>query len=313
MKAINHSRRREKAVSEHVTICARETFCLFPTLLGIIYKFLSQNKHAGTLLPALVLASLGLLSMIGLVAQIGLPGDDDSAGSTLAVWYQLDEGAGTIATDASGHGDDGLLMGQSPPLWITNGIAGSALEFDGSGESFVVAPGHVTISNELTLSVWVRTSPRENGVVLDQSDSGGSKSGYSLWILGGYPSLRLTLDGSKIVVTSKSALDDDGEWHHIAAVYDGKRVRVYLDGKLTAKRAAEGAVDAADSPLLLGASADGDGFLGDIDDVRIYNSALSARAIRSLYNLDTDGDGIPNRRDRNPNVAGGKVPNQIGR
>jgi hypothetical protein len=74
------------------------------------------------------------------------------------------------------------------------------------------------------------------------------------------------------------------EWHHLAAVYNGSVLQLYIDGKLDASQPWTGGIGKNDSDVLIGENAQQSGrfFNGLIDDVRIYNHALSESEIKAL-------------------------------
>jgi beta-galactosidase len=82
---------------------------------------------------------------------------------------------------------------------------------------------------------------------------------------------------------------NDGKWHHIAGVYDGTRMDLYVDCELDASASARGSIYANHEPLYIGENSERPGrtWKGLIDDVRIYNYALSEAEIKALY----DGKG----------------------
>ena len=79
----------------------------------------------------------------------------------------------------------------------------------------------------------------------------------------------------------------DNEWHHTSLIYDGAKCKLYIDGAFNAEVNATGALNMSGSytdRLLIG----GTGFYyfhGLIDDVRIYNRALSSNEVSTIYNL----------------------------
>jgi hypothetical protein len=77
----------------------------------------------------------------------------------------------------------------------------------------------------------------------------------------------------------------DGIWHHCAATFDGRTMRVYLDGKQIASLERPGKIAAeGDVPAFIGSSSGaGEYFQGGLDDLRIYSAALSAEEIAALY------------------------------
>ena len=78
---------------------------------------------------------------------------------------------------------------------------------------------------------------------------------------------------------------DDGQWHHTAGVYDGSVIRLYVDGELDASKAASGEIGANSAAVLIGENSElrPTGWNGLIDDVRIYNYALTADQIKDLH------------------------------
>jgi hypothetical protein len=77
----------------------------------------------------------------------------------------------------------------------------------------------------------------------------------------------------------------DGSWHHVAVVYDGKHVRHYLDGREVRHETASGRIDVrGDGPAFIGSNSGTTEFFGGgIDDLRIYDHAISAADIKTLY------------------------------
>jgi beta-galactosidase len=79
----------------------------------------------------------------------------------------------------------------------------------------------------------------------------------------------------------------DGRWHHVAGVYDGKTMSIYIDGQLDRSAAAVGTINTRPWPVLIGASPsavdDKCDWSGFIDDARIYSYALSQDEIAAIY------------------------------
>jgi hypothetical protein len=75
------------------------------------------------------------------------------------------------------------------------------------------------------------------------------------------------------------------EWHYVAAVYDGQKMCLYVDGKIDACKDFKGGIGRNDFEVLIGENAEQTGrfFGGIIDDVRVYNYALTADKIQNLY------------------------------
>ena len=106
------------------------------------------------------------------------------------------------------------------------------------------------------------------------ADGGGG--GYALSLANGFPEFDLSLGGSYVRLAGTTALPDN-QWHHIAATYDGTQMQLYLDGAYAGRVTATGAIDAVEAPLMIGL------VMGRLDDVRIYERALSSNDIASIY------------------------------
>lgn len=215
------------------------------------------------------------------------PGDAESGKDpSLAGWWQFDEDSGQTARDSSGHGRDGTLTGglsfgeSSMP-----GRIGRALELDGDGERYVRITGYrgVTGTRPRTVAAWIRTE-RPRGQVL----SWGTEEGGRMWIYGFIRSgLGVTPHGGYLYGNSRV---HDGAWHHVAVVVEEvelpnlhDHVRLYRNG-LPEEIDDIGLLDLW--PLDTGSDLEvriGAGFRGLLDDIRIYERALSAEEIRDLF------------------------------
>jgi hypothetical protein len=77
-----------------------------------------------------------------------------------------------------------------------------------------------------------------------------------------------------------------GQWHHVAAVYDGQKMSIYVDGKLDASKPRSGPIATNNFSVCIGENIENNNrfFNGLIDDVRVYNYALSENEIAALAN-----------------------------
>ncbi|HWM63912.1 MAG TPA: LamG domain-containing protein [Solirubrobacterales bacterium] len=186
--------------------------------------------------------------------------------------YSFDEGEGATAEDAAGE-NDGTIEGAA---WA-KGIYGSALKFDGVDDCVSIADApELQLSEEFTLQAWVKPegSPSADPVIFKED---GESASY-----------RLTLNGERKVqafeddeegATSPDPLDAD-VWTHIAATYDGARVRVFVDGEQVESNLTGPETMASSGPLEIGCASVWENELkGRIDEVRIYDRALDAGEI----------------------------------
>jgi N-acetylneuraminic acid mutarotase len=206
----------------------------------------------------------------------------------LTAHWTLDETEGTIAHDSVGE-NDGTLHGE--PVWQpVGGEIDGALQFDGIddyvGAGFPLGPMDLSLS----AFAWVKGGA-PGQVIISQPDRrvGRFIEPGSTW-LGIDPSdgrlMTKLLDPLFGPLESDSVITD-GQWHHVGLVYDfdGFHRRLYVDGAEVAKDTDVVAGLLSDSELYFGAGQSLDVasfFSGLIDDVRIYNQALSAEEIEEL-------------------------------
>jgi len=202
---------------------------------------------------------------------------------SLVAHWTFNEGHGLIAHDTSGNGIHGTLVGG--PQW-TRGLPGLgvALDFDGDGDYVDCGNSPLfDLTSQITVAAWVRirTVPADWTSIVNK--------GLTAWRLETlYDTRRM-----HFAITDEHYVNSDanipaGEWRHVCGTYDGANIRLYVDaGQDTASPAAySGAVATntynlligrySGSPLITGA------WDGLIDDVRVYNYALSSREIRRL-------------------------------
>lgn len=187
-------------------------------------------------------------------------------------WWKFDETQGTTAQDSSGGNHSGTLIGNA--RW-GKGRIGGALVLDGSSGFVRIADKSAfDLGGPFTVACWanLRSVPMEWMAIVTKGDNSWRLSTTS-------QEQRIHFSG----IDSTRVLGAN-EWHHLAAVYDGTAKRLYVDGNLEAEEPVTGGFGRDDSDVLIGENAERPGrfFSGMIDDVRIYNHALSETAIKSL-------------------------------
>jgi hypothetical protein len=200
-------------------------------------------------------------------------------GGLLSHW-QLDEGAGTTAADWVG-GMHGTLM--NGPVW-TAGIAGSALTFDGIDD--YVVTGFVRDLATWTVSVWVRSpaAPANASVgsgPVHRDANFQFNWNHSQGNFRGAVALRV---GGRWYPASFGALQAN-TWYHLTGTYDGETLRAYTNGVLVSSNdRPSGPADAETAPLTFGRHARNTSgfFAGTLDEIRIYDRALSGAEVAAL-------------------------------
>lgn len=222
--------------------------------------------------------------------------------SGLVGYWPFDEASGTTASDASGGNHPGTLVGG--PVW-TAGKFGNAVSFDGVDDYVNIPdPNLIEGSSELSVSVWaasnVTLTDNSRGIVAQARGGGGDNM---LLQLRSTDNIAFEVNTGGTVRTDANADIADTGWHHYVGVYTGNRVLLYVDGVLQTNQPAQsGAVIASTNPLTIGTYDSGRNWAGVIDEVRIYNRALSATDIQDLYNLTTTS-GPPSSDTQAPAVS----------
>ena len=207
----------------------------------------------------------------------------------LIAQWTFDESTGSVATDSSGNGNEGTLQGN--PTWQPSaGKSGGALLFDGDGDYVKVGnESKFDFTGQVTVAAWIKVNR------FDKNWQDIVAKGDNAWRLQRYrdnDSLEFACTGLKIpsndpygsLYGQKSV--NDGAWHHVAGMYDGEKMYIYIDGIVDVSQPASGAIATNDHPVFIGENAEMTGrfWNGMIDDVRVYNYALSEGQITALYN-----------------------------
>jgi len=223
-----------------------------------------------------------LIFVTSLVLVLGLVGTSAAQDLTegLVGWWTFDEGSGDVAADSSGNGNDGTLNG--PVKWVAEGKIGGAMAFTGP-YNYVSVPDAPSLNptDAITIAVWINPSWTGNNRILQK---GRSDNQYRLIKEWG-DNTKFDLEGVGELYPL-GVLPPLGEWTHLAATYNGSSMKLYFDGAVVAEMDASGKIGTSEEPLIIGnkheTAPGGDEFNGMLDDLRIYNRALSASEINML-------------------------------
>lgn len=206
------------------------------------------------------------------------------ASSGLVGALGFDEASGSVATDASPEGNVGLL--QNGVARTDAGRFGRGLSFDGVDDDVAIddtgtfeEPGSLDMTVGMTLEAWVNPSDSSGWeTVLFKETGSPAKVVYALYAgsESSGPVGEVVTDG--VVHRARAVMPiPTGEWTHLAVTYDGSDVRLYVDGEQAASEPATGAMENSSRQLWIGRNPPfGEQFTGRIDEVRVYDRALSA-------------------------------------
>ncbi len=260
-----------------------------------------------TFFVSIVLAALLLSVSVADAGVIGKPANQLG----LVGYWSFNEGSGTVAGDSSGKRNTGTTT--NTPTW-TYGKVSNALQFAGAGDYVDVAntpalsPAHVG-----TVSVWIKDSVTQftTQVAVSKFDCGADVNGFNLGkdnigrifftIAGGVDNMTVTSDLAPVYT--------DLQWHHVVGVWDGSLVYLYVDGvsvSVPASQVSDPVTNLFDVTIGSCAGADFE-YDGTVDEVRVYNRALSASEVVTLYKGGSTGVGAYSAQGRSSSLANGLV------
>ena len=218
-----------------------------------------------------------------------------STGSSLVAHWMFDEGSGTTASDSSGNGNTGTL--QNGPTWTTGQIGG-ALNLDGVDDLVNAgSAGMLDNVSAITVAAWVNpgsTGEGGYGRIVQKGSTSNPTAGFRFLTQGtnqlGFAVDYGTTDLNRVSATNTVTM---GAWSHVVATWDGStsasNVHIYVNGvevssyATTTNPAGARGDDNAASLYIGGNDTIDRTFAGKLDDVRVYNSVLSASDVLALY------------------------------
>jgi len=239
-------------------------------------------------------------------------------------YWTFDDGTADDTVDAN----DGVIYGAS---WV-DGKIGKGLNFPGNFK-YVSIPDSTDfdtgLGNAMSVELWIKsTGSAGSSILLSKRATSYAQPRWTLYASSG-SSLQLELFASSSwssrTTSAVSANCFDGEWHHIATTWENGRIPyIYVDGvKMTSwySTLASGPIARIQGPLYFGSLPSWGSFIGDMDEVAIYNRALTPTEIQEHYQngltaqglcgpADSDGDGITDDVDACDNTPSDEI-NQI--
>lgn len=202
------------------------------------------------------------------------------------VLFHMNESSGTI-TDDSGQGNDGSNNGA---FYGANGILKTSLRFDGVNDVVIINDDPLLHMQNFTLSGWFYKYTGGSGIQILLAKQYGSSYQNSFALYEASNTFRFfgRIGASNITVDSGIDLPEN-TWTHFAATYDGSSIILYLNGGNVAINPVSGVVQYDASPITIGADDDSSVenfsyfFNGNIDEVAVFNRALSETEIQDMY------------------------------
>lgn len=196
-------------------------------------------------------------------------------------YWPLDETSGTVVTDMSGKGHNGSFN-TGTPVWVAGKIGG-ALRFDGLSSVLVTGAGSEDFTKGHTLAGWFKPSVLAAGknIILSfgipyiSTHSTGNKGYHSIKVAG----VQKNIGGATLLTINN--------WYFIVGTYDNGTMKVYVNGVLDGTLSVPGAETFTYTDLCIGAhrtlSCSTYRVYGMLDEMRVYNRALSAGEVKAMY------------------------------
>jgi len=212
------------------------------------------------------------------------------ARAAVVAYWDFNEGSGGILHDRSGNGNDGSISGA---VWAP-GLTGSSLYFNGVNSSVKLPNPSAFKLQRLTVACWIKPQdpyvPQERAFFGNLEARSGVSEGFGFKFTASHLSFDMAIPGNGLywVTVDVSMNVDTNVYHFVACTYDGSLMKVFFDGKQVGQTAYSGAIRYSDVFPYIGAepyNQDYPGpFKGNIDEMRVYDQALSPSELLALYN-----------------------------
>ena len=228
-----------------------------------------------------IVTTLTLISLI-LVGIFPLQGSAINPNTIVGMWL-FDEGAGKVAKDSSGNGNDGEFLGD--PVWV-EGQFGKALEFDGTDDSIDAGSTGLPIGAEdRTIAFWVKSPNMAvgNRFLVGWGNAGGQQMSCLVMGLGNLQDQKFGFWGWGNDLPSNATLEND-TWYHIAFTLEGTSGKLYRDGELDREGPIAAGLNTPEGTRfrIANFTAVMTAFEGTFDEVVVFNVALTKDDINSL-------------------------------
>ena len=216
-----------------------------------------------------------MLALLSSTIYAALPDD-------IVLYMAFDEGAGTTIRDSSKYGNNGVASAAS---WA-NAKYGKGFKFDAKTTTISVKASNslTALKEPMSVGCWINPAsfPGEWQCIIEMRPQAGAAGGWKLGIHNSNPTF--TTYGVKDHFATGAIKTN--EWTNIAATYDGKSAKFYINGKLDSEIAGQGAINVTTSPVLsMGAES---GVAGTwaidaiVDNLWVSNIVKSEKDIQQL-------------------------------
>ena len=229
---------------------------------------------------------------------------DDLSSLSPVHWWRMgdnDEGTGTTITDQGSGGNDGTLtngptFSTSVPYVLPSITNTNSVSFDGTNDYIDLGTSStLNPTSSLTLSTWIYINGSGTGSLPTIYSSSKTSNGISGGIALAYTSnkIRFYLDttgSSGWVFAESNSTMSTGQWYHLVGTWDGSTVTLYIDGTAQSTTASASTIGYNTGfPATIGRYST-NYFQGLVDEVALFDSALSSSNITAIYNSGVPAD-----------------------
>ena len=227
-----------------------------------------------------IMITLLMTSMLSSALLLSFMIEPVKGESGLVGYWKFDEGSGNTACDSSGNSNTGNL--NNGPVWV-EGRVGKALSFDGVDDYVRIEDSSsLDMVGQLTVEAWVcPTTYIDGSHIVSRCNYGGPYASH-IYVLGIYGNGKVHYSVNPLPNAATSvATIPLYSWTHLAMTYDGSHVCLYINGTHDSDYSQTGPINTTSLWLSIGCKPSGPNayFNGKIDDVKIYNRALSQEEI----------------------------------
>jgi len=210
------------------------------------------------------------------------------------------DGKGNLQTDYDFDGTTYITFGYAPEIVVERSVF-----FDGSSDYADMEDNLDLNPSGFTLSAWIKRDATDSGAksIISKRPTSFSE-GFDLCVLDNNRIQILWKNGTDQSLSTVTSIPDD-QWHHIAVVYDGTTTYIYIDGVLDNSENKTAPVSTS-NPFLIAAAGNGSTtqhFKGNIDEVRVWNTALTEDQLRFIMNQEI--------QNNSGQVLGNELPSSI--
>jgi hypothetical protein len=204
-------------------------------------------------------------------------------------YWRLSEPLGSVAFDSAGSDDGTYKAGAAP------GVTGALTTTGDDGTSFDGTAGYVEVpdaaalnpTGAITVEAWCYPTDVSNRIVVAKRQT-TPNVGYAWELAFATTGAAIARINANTNEARTATIYTANSWYHLAMTYDQSTIRLYVNGQQAATFAYTGAISTAAVPLSIGRRMDTGAaasfFVGTIDEVSVYNRALSASEIQAHYN-----------------------------